>query len=222
MWRYEIGVFWRFFSVFPKCPKFENWRFLSVFPKFLWHYVALCGAMNSVFFGVFPFFRNFCGAVALCGAMKSVFFGVFSVFPKFPKFDKLVFFGVFPFFRNFCGTMWRYVALWNRCFLAFFPFFRNFRNLINWCFLAFFRFSEISVALYVALCGAMKSVIFCVFSVFPKFPKCENGCFFRFSVFPKFLWRYAWRPTLFSKWLARLACLRNLVKVRLKHSKVRL
>ena len=28
--------------------------------------------------------------------------------------------------------------------------------------------------------------------------------------------------TLFSKWLARLTCLRNLVKVRFKHSKVRL
>ena len=29
-------------------------------------------------------------------------------------------------------------------------------------------------------------------------------------------------PILFSKWLARLACLRNVAKVRLKHSKVRL
>ena len=45
----KIGAF----SVFPE------------FPKFLWRYVALCGAMNSVFFGVFPFFRNFCGAMVL-------------------------------------------------------------------------------------------------------------------------------------------------------------
>ena len=35
------------------------------------------------------------------------------------------------------------------------------------------------------------------------------------------LWA-TWRPTLFSKWLARLACLRNFAKVRLKHPKVRL
>ena len=44
--------------------------------KFPWRYVALCGAMKSVFFGVFPKFPW--RYVALCGAMKSVFFGVFS------------------------------------------------------------------------------------------------------------------------------------------------
>ena len=82
----------------------------SVFPKFLWRYVALCGAM------------------------KSVFFGVFSVFPKCPKFENLAFFlrfseiskisvalcgvimwryeiGVFWRFSVFSKFLWRYVAL---------------------------------------------------------------------------------------------------------------
>ena len=39
---------------------------------------------------------------------------------------------------------------------------------------------------------------------------------------PKVIPLPTWRPTLFSKWLASLACLRNVAKVRLKHSKVRL
>ena len=61
MWRYEIGVFWRL-SVFPN---FRNLK-IDVFWRFPEISVALCGV--------------------ICGAMKSVFFGVFSVFPEFPKF----------------------------------------------------------------------------------------------------------------------------------------
>ena len=61
--------------------------------------------------------------------------------------------------------------------LSVFPNFRNLKIDVFW------RFSEISVALCGVICGATKSVFFGpgVLSVFPKFPKCENWCFFRFS-----------------------------------------
>ena len=114
--------------------------------------MALCGVMwryeIGVFFAFFAFCRKICEKqwryVALCGAMKLVLFRVFCVFPKFAKFGKTV---------ALCGVMWRYEI---------------------GAFFAFLRFPKICEIWekqwrYVALCGAMKVVLFRIVSRFLRF-----------------------------------------------------
>ena len=59
------SVFFGVFSVFPKFPKFDK----------------------LVFFGVFPFFRNFCGTI--CGVMWRYEIGDFWCFFRFSEISEM-------------------------------------------------------------------------------------------------------------------------------------